>query len=962
MNDATEPLPDLATARIPRATYRVQLHAGMRFTDATAIVPYLDALGVSDFYASPCLQARSGSTHGYDVVDPGALNPEIGTEAEHAAFCAALAARAMGQLLDIVPNHMGVLEADNAWWLDVLECGPASVHAETFDIDWNPPAPELHDRVLVPVLGDHYGRVLEAGELALSFDADEGRFAVGYYGHRFPVDPQHYAEVLGAAGALPREGVAPMDGAEVESLVQAFARLPARDDAHAEARAARQRDKPALKRRLAGQVAQHAWLREHVERCLAHYRGRVGEPQSFDALDALVARQAWRLAYWRVAGDDVNYRRFFDIGTLAALRMDRPGVFDRTHALVLRWLREGKVQGLRIDHPDGLAYPQGYFERLQREHVRARRTGAPGAAWAADGGSPGDAGAPPRALYVVAEKILAEHEHLPPSWPVHGDTGYRFSNLVQGLFVDGRHEAAFDEIHAGITLRRESFDEVLDASKRLIMATSLAADLQILTSALVRIAVADRRTRDFTRNRLHAALLEVAAAFPVYRTYIGTDGPSEVDRRHVEWAVAAARRRSVGHDLNAIGYLRGVLLDEVPVADRALRRQFVKRWQQFTAPVMAKSMEDTAFYRFHRLASLNDVGGDPRRFGVSPAAFHAANATRCRFHPHGLLGSTTHDTKRSEDVRARLSVLSEVPHEWHAALQRWRALNRPRAERADTPVRPGDEFLLYQTLVGVWPLEPVDAAALGALRERVQAYMQKAVREAKEASSWIDPDAEYEAALARFVDQLLGVREPNPFLTDFEAFVAPLARAGCANSLALVAFKLTAPGVPDLYQGTEVWNFSLVDPDNRRPVDFAALQRLLQSLPAQPPPDVTDPRGKLHLTARVLDLRRRRPALFEHGDYRPLAAEGPAHEHVVAYARTHGEQACLVVGSRLPLARERAGLDWRGTRLAIPEGLPRRWRDVSTGATLDVAQPGGASSPDVGACLAGRPVAVLEAA
>jgi malto-oligosyltrehalose synthase/malto-oligosyltrehalose trehalohydrolase len=936
-------LPDLATAVIPRATYRVQLHAGMRFCDATRLVPYLDALGMSHLYASPVLKARAGSNHGYDVVDPRALNPEIGTDAEHAELCATLARRGMHVLQDIVPNHMGVLEADNAWWLDVLECGGASVHADTFDIDWRPPSPELRGRVLVPVLGDHYGRVLEAGELRLAFDATDGTFFVAYHGHRFPVDPRHYPDILTAAGELPREGVPTRDAMDVQSLVEAFARLPDRDDESATARATRQRDKPLLKRRLAQQHAQHAWLREHVARGLAAFEGRAGEPASFDALDTLIARQAWRLAYWMVAGDDVNYRRFFDINTLAALRADRPRVFEATHARVLQWLRDGRVQGLRVDHPDGLADPHGYLERLQRAHVRIRR----------------ERGEEPRALYLVVEKILAEHEHLPPDWPAHGDTGYRYSNLVQGLFVDAEHEAAFDAIHRSYAQRQRSFDDMLDDAKRLIMSTSLAADLQILTSALHRIAVADRRTRDYTRNRLRGALAELAAAFPVYRTYLGDHAPSEVDRGHLDWAAAAARRRAVGFEMSALEFVRHVLLHASEETDPVLRRlklRFVKRWQQFTAPVMAKAMEDTAFYRDHRLDALNDVGGDPRRFGVSVAAFHAANTTRWRFHPHAMLGTTTHDTKRSEDVRARLAVLSEMPQEWHAALERWRALNAPRAARAEVHVAPHDELLLYQTLVGVWPHEPVDAAALASLRERVQAYMRKAVREAKELSSWIDPNVAYEAALSQFIDQLLAQREPNPFLTDFEAFVAPLARFGCINSLNLVALKLTSPGVPDVYQGTEVWSFSLVDPDNRRAVDFEALRRMLEGLPQEVETDLTDPRAKLRLTSRLLALRRRWPLLFERGSYVPLAVEGPAAAHVVAYARAHEDTACVVVATRLPFARERAGMGWHGTRVVLPAGASSAWQDVTSGAPVVMAGP---SELDVAGVLARWPVAVL---
>jgi (1->4)-alpha-D-glucan 1-alpha-D-glucosylmutase len=732
---------------------------------------------------------------------------------------------------------------------------------------------------------------------------------------------------------------------EVQGLVEAFARLPTRDTDDAAARTTRQRDKPLLKRRLANAHAAHPWLREHVACCVAAHNGSANEPSTFAALDKLIGRQAWRLAYWMVASDDVNYRRFFDVNTLAALRMDKPHVFDATHRRVLQWLRDGQVHGLRIDHPDGLADPRAYLLRLQREHARLQR----------------ERGEAPRALYLVVEKILAEHEHLPADWPVHGDTGYRFSNLVQGLFVDARHGEDFDAIQRAFALRDESFDEMLDVAKRLVMSTSLAADLQILTGALHAIAVANRRTRDFTRNRLRLALLQLAAAFPVYRTYLGDHTPSDADRGHLEWAVAAARRHAVGYEVSAIDFVREVLLqapNETDPLQRRAKLRFVKRWQQFTAPVMAKAMEDTTFYRDHRLDALNDVGGDPRRFGISVAAFHAANATRLRFRPHALLGSTTHDTKRSEDVRARLAVLSEMPREWHAALDRWRALNAPRAARAEIHIAPHDELLLYQTLVGVWPLEPVGAEALAALRGRVQAYMLKAVREAKELTSWIVPDSAYEAALAQFVDQLLGVREPNPFLTDFEAFVAPLARLGCANSLNLVALKLTAPGVPDIYQGTETWVFSLVDPDNRRAVDFGALKGWLDALHRAPADDITHPARKVRLTARLLDLRRRHPLLFECGSYQPLAVDGPAQEHVVAYARAHGEHACVTVGSRLPLTLGRSGKGWRGTRVQLAPELGAAWRDVITGRRVWAE----ASVLDLGEVLGSEGVAVLESA
>jgi (1->4)-alpha-D-glucan 1-alpha-D-glucosylmutase len=955
---AADTLPALSTALIPRATYRIQFHAGMRFEEATRRVPYLQALGISHLYASPYLKARAGSTHGYDIVDHHSLNPEIGNDADHAALCHALAQHGMQQLLDIVPNHMGVLEADNAWWLDVLECGPASAHAHTFDIEWQAAVPELRGRVLLPVLGDHYGRVLEAGELKLAFDGDAGEFALRYYDHRLPIDPRRYPEILAAAGALPQQGVAPRDAMEVQSLFESFARLAPIDSTDEAACEARRRDKPLLKRRLAQQHALHGWLRDGIDAALAALNGRAGDAASFDALDALIGQQAWRLSYWLVAGDDINYRRFFDVNTLAALRMERPEVFEATHRAVLRWLAEGKLHGLRVDHPDGLCDPQQYLERLQAAYVAAQRA----------------AGREPRALYLAIEKILAEHEHLSADWPTHGDTGYRFSNVVHGVFVDGRNEAAFDALYEALTDRRERFGRQLYDAKRLIMTTSLAADLQILTLALHRIAAADRRTRDFTRNRLRAALIEVAAGFPVYRTYIGERGVSDVDRQHVEWAVAAARRSGAAWEVSAIGFVHDVLLGAPDEPDERLRRMkldFVARWQQFTSPVMAKSMEDTAFYRYHRLVCLNDVGGDPQRFGLSVSGFHAANASRGRFHPHAMLGTSTHDSKRSEDVRARLAVLSEMPGEWEAAVRRWSAINLQRALRSDAEIDANDEYLLYQTLVGVWPLEPVDAAALDGIRRRVQAYMQKALREGKEATSWINPNAEYEASIAQFIDLLLGVRDPNPFLTDFEAFVRPLSLLGCANSLNQVAFKLTVPGVPDIYQGCEEWNFSLVDPDNRRPVDFDRLAGDLEALQADWVDDgltesaldffadhQDDPRSKLLVTWRLLTLRREKPRLFECASYEALEAGGPPAHRLVAYARAEGNDVCVVIGSRLPRATQSEG-GWQDgiVRLA---GVPwTTWRDVLTGSYIEAREEDGASVVDVERAFATLPVAVL---
>ena len=943
-------LPPLDSALIPQSTYRLQFHAGFRFDDARALLPYLQELGVSHLYASPYLRARTGSNHGYDIVDHDALNPEIGDEDAHEALCAALKARGMHQLLDIVPNHMGVLQADNAWWLDVLENGPASAHAETFDIEWMPPTPELAGQVLLPVLGDQYGRVLEAGELQLDFDEQAGEFWIHYYDHRFPIDPQRYPQVFAAApppAALAQAGERLGDWQQLSSLIDAFGRLPARGDADAQSRAVRQRDRVVHKQRLAQLVAGMPGVREWIAECRRVLNGEPGRAESFDALDRLLRAQAYRLAYWRVAGDDVNYRRFFDINTLAGVRVEREAVFDATHRTIFRWVEEGKLAGLRVDHPDGLRDPQAYFVRLQQRHAQLRLAAQQ---------------AEPQALYVAVEKILAEHERLPADWPVHGGTGYRYANLVNGLFVDGHNEERFDRLYASFIGRRLVFDEVLHEAKHLIIDLSLAADLQLLTEALHRIAQGDRRTCDFTRNRLKAALAEMAACFPVYRTYVSERGVSDADRQHVEWACAAAKRRSLASEISVLDYLRDLLLGAPAEPDPARRQQmldFVARWQQFTAPVTAKATEDTAFYRYNRLVSLNEVGGDPRHFGVSVAAFHSANQHRARFTPHSLLGSSTHDSKRSEDLRARLDVLSEIPRAWREAINRWSELNRRSAVRMAPPSR-NDEYLLYQTLAGIWPLRPPDEAGLAGLRQRVQDYMLKAVREAKEHTSWVNPNAEYESGLAQFIDKALGQLDPNPFLTDLQAFVAALAPFGCANSLAMLTLKCTAPGVPDIYQGCEGWNFSLVDPDNRRAVDWARLrvqldelkalcgpagvlpQDVLQELHAQP----ADGRIKLYLSWRLLQLRRRHPRLFEGAPYHVLPASGAAASHAVAFARCHGDAWSLSLCGRLlhtlsSGAWPPSQLHWQDTRVTLGAAASQvgDWTDWLSGRRI-AAQPG----------------------
>ena len=949
------PLPALDSAPIPRATYRLQFNAGFGFADAQAAVPYLAALGISHLYASPILKARPGSSHGYDVIDPGQINPEIGDEAAFESLHQALVAHGMQMLLDIVPNHMGVLEADNPWWLDVLENGPAAVHARTFDIEWQPPQHELRGKLLLAVLGQPYGLALEAGEIVPVFEAARGQFVLHYTTHRFPIDPAHHAELLGLA-PLPDKAT-PEQTAQIDSLRAGFARLPDRNTDDPVQRATRQREGPALKQALAQLQTTIDWAAAWLDACAARLTGQAGHPDSFDRLDTLLQRQAYRLAFWRAAGDEINYRRFFDINGLAALRVEDPAVFDASHKLVLKWLQSGRIAGLRIDHPDGMADPEAYFRRLQQA-------------------------AGERAAYVVVEKILAEDEawpREPHAWPVHGDTGYRFSNQVNGLFVDGRNEAAFDALYAAGLDAPVHFDTELDAAKRSVMAVSLAADLRLLTELAHDIGLKQRHTRDLTRPGLKAAIVEFVAAFDVYRSYVSERGAGPQDRAHIEKAAAVARGRSRPSQLRYLDFIRQLLLQpfDDDAALRACQLRFVQRLQQFTAPVMAKAMEDTAFYRYHRLVSLNDVGGDPRRFGISVAAFHAANAARLRDMPHTLLGSSTHDSKRSEDVRTRLDVLSEMPQRWEETALHWRQLARTqwRIGGLDSLMSPNDEVLLFQTLLGVWPPALSDEQALAVLRERVAAYMLKAVREAKQASNWLDGNDDYELTLQRSVEVLLARLEPNPFLSDLRRFVGELAPFGCVNSLALVACKLTSPGVPDIYQGNEDWSSALVDPDNRRAVDFNSLRdklgvaaRLAEGgRAAHTLRRMHLPSGlhKLFVTWRLLRWRREAEALFRGGGYMPLEVSGEQAEHVVAFARSSGTGCSITVVPRLGWLASGGDIDllldggcWRDTRVLLPEPLAARsWLDVITANPV----PASGAALRVADLLQQLPVAVLRA-
>jgi (1->4)-alpha-D-glucan 1-alpha-D-glucosylmutase len=938
-------------AVIPRATYRVQLNGSFTFAQATAIIPYLAALGVSHVYCSPYLRARPGSMHGYDIIDHNSLNPEIGTRADFERFVATLRAHGMGHVLDMVPNHMGVMGADNGWWLDVLENGRASAYARYFDIQWRPAATDLADRVLLPVLGEHYGAVLERGEITLRFDGESGTFSAHYYDHRFPIDPQHYADLLAGAHAQLESGDASAD--QLGSLAAAFRNLPDRSEADGQRMNERRRDKELHKQRLAALARSSEAVRNAVERMLRTYNGKPGSRASFEALHRLLDQQAYRLAFWRAASDEINYRRFFDINDLAALRMEEDGVFDATHRMVMNLVVDGKVDALRIDHPDGLYDPAKYFRELQERY--AALAGGVLARDATDH--------PPRGLYVVAEKIAAPHEHLPTDWAVYGTTGYRFASVVNGLFVDGRAEREFDRIYEGYAAEAADYEDIVYEGKRIIMRGPLASPLTMLATELLRIAHSDIRTRDYTLNGLRQALLEIVACFPVYRTYI-IHSASEQDRRYIDWAVAHARRRTHTGDLTVFDFVRRAMLAEAPEdADAKTKSSilaFAMKVQQFTAPVAAKGVEDTAFYRYNRLVSLNEVGGEPRDFGMAVSAFHGASADRAHVWPLTMLATSTHDNKRSEDVRARIDVLSEMPAEWRLMLRRWTRMNRNRKREVGGALVPtgNEEYFLYQTLLGSLPPGEIDEDTLAQYRERITAYMVKAVREAKVHSSWISVDTEYEDALVAFVGQLLGRVHGNLFLEDLRRQARSMSWFGALNSLSMTLIKLSSPGVPDIYQGTELIDLSLVDPDNRRPVDYAERNRLLEGFRALAQREdaatkvrelaraAEDGRAKLWTVWRALGLRREQPDLFEQGNYQPLQASGLRSEHVVAYARCHGGAAAVAIAGRM----------WAklgGAAGTLPLG-PAFWGDTSVDLSALHAI---GSAVNV---LTGKPVRILD--
>ena len=905
----------------PRALYRLQFRKEFGFKDAARVAPYLARLGVSHVYASPWLKARLGSSHGYDIVDYHALNPELGSREDFDAMTAAFRANGLGQILDFVPNHMGVGGADNPLWLDVLEWGPDSAYAGWFDIEWRSDRDYLRDKLLVPFLGDQYGVELYAGKLRLKFDAQEGSFAVwAYDSHKLPICPLHYGRILG--DALP----------ELESLGDSFASLP--DWKPQVARRALE-----LKAALADLARQREDVRNEIDSAFERFHGTPEQPDSWRALDALIHDQFWRAADYRVAADDINYRRFFNVNGLAGMRMELPDVFEHAHSLVFQLIVDDAVDGLRIDHVDGLLNPKEYLCRLRSSAVASEP------------------------IYVVVEKILAHHESLREDWPVDGTTGYEFANQVLGLLIDPQGEEAFTSFYADWTGERQSFREIVRESKLRIMRNEMASELDVLAREAARVARENPRTADFTHNVLRRAIREVVASFPVYRTYVDSESvATKEDRRDLDWAVKQARANENYLDPSVFDFVQSLFSGGLVAQGRSgFSRHAVLRCamklQQFSGPVMAKGLEDTAFYRYNRFIALNEVGGDPEQFGVTIASFHHANAQRAKRWPHSMITTSTHDTKRGEDTRARLAVLSEMPQEWAAQVETWSRILRARRGEIGVGAPPdrNDEYMFYQLLVGSWPVELEKITYI----ERLKGAMTKSLREAKVHSTWQSPDCAYEDAVLSFIDDVAEEQKSDAFFSAFLPFQEKVARLGVQNSLVQLTLKLTAPGVPDVYQGSELWDLSMVDPDNRRPVDYERRVQVGEQIENKPAGDLLrdwrDGAIKMLVTAKLLRLRAAYADLFANGKYEPILAAGSKAECVCAFERHDGEQSVAVLTARYPARRE-AEPGWFDTKIPIPSRLQgKKLRDVLTGNEIQEDD----CQIDAGQAFRELPVAVI---
>jgi (1->4)-alpha-D-glucan 1-alpha-D-glucosylmutase len=951
-------------SHIPVSTYRLQLSGDFTFSQAAELADYLHELGIGDCYVSPFLTAKPGSVHGYDVTNHGTLNPEIGSREDFNRFSERLKQLGMGMIADVVPNHMCIEHPSNGWWWDVLENGPSSPFARFFDIDWKPPKQDLANKVLLPILGDQYGRVLEDQQITVMYD---NGFVADVGNKKLPLSARSWAVVLQPALIELKEklGDASEHVLELESILTALSHLPGNDEKDEARIHERQREKEIVRKRLAALLDASVDAREAIENSRRQLNGTKGVPRSFDRLENLLSQQSYRLSFWGVAAAEINYRRFFDVNELAAIRVEDPDVFAAVHTLLFDLIKERDIAGLRVDHPDGLFDPAEYFRRLQAGCMTAQCSEAP--------------------FFIVSEKILVGNEQLHSDWEVEGTTGYDFLGSLNGLFVDRGRRRAFHRLYAAFTGSSPPYEELIYESKKLLLQTAMSSELNVLSGKLDRISEQHRWSRDFTQESLHHVLSETIASFPIYRTYIAgdTSRPDPEDERHIRFAISRAKRRNRSTNESIFDFIQSVLLledpDGIDDAQRAERRLFVMRFQQFTGPVMAKGVEDTAFYRYFPLASLNEVGGDAQQFGVAPAAFHSRNLKQLTLWPNTLLATSTHDSKRSEDVRARINVLSEIPSEWYRAIRLWSGLNlrhKVSVAGADAPSA-REEYLFYQTLIGIWPMKDPGPQEREELAARLRTYMRKALREAKIHSSWISPQTAYEDAVEGFVRATLERSADNRFLTEFAAFAGAIVQAAIWNSLSQTLLKICSPGIPDFYQGSELWDFSLVDPDNRRPVDYSLRRRLLNqlhtleaqgaaSLLKQLTQEPADGAIKLYVTSRALQFRKANHDLFARGAYIHLRAAGERQNHAIAFARAHEGRTAIAVAGRFFMAlgadkRPPVGEEaWGDSVLQLRKDSGGAFRDVFTGRIVEVEKRNGKYTLPLAGVFTHLPVALLE--
>jgi (1->4)-alpha-D-glucan 1-alpha-D-glucosylmutase len=917
------------------ATYRLQFNKDFTFQAATNLLDYLFDLGVTHVYASPIFRSRPGSPHGYDVIDPTRLNPEIGTEVDFSLFQEGLRKRGMGLVLDVVPNHMSA-SSENAWWMDVLENGPASAYASYFDIDWHPPSRNLDGKILLPVLGKPFGELLEEQELKVVFL--EGRLFVQYFESLFPLAPKSYARVVGRGIAKLKENLGEDSPIyqEYSGIVAAMVSLTTPEPGWPGAIGEKRPQFEALRERLKQAVAANKDVQKFFEANLADFAGRRKQPSSFALLERLLAEQFYVLTYWQNVNEEINYRRFFTITDLVGMRVEDPLVFDATHTLVKRLAEQPVIDALRIDHIDGLRDPLAYLNRLKEQLIVPPQT------------------VDAKQVSVFVEKILARKEKLPPDWPAAGTTGYEFLNALNSFFIDPRGTRRIEDIYFGFIGKKPVYEDLLYQKKKLVMATLLGVEMRSLGHQLSLLANSDRYARDLSRTDLTQALVETTAYLPMYRTYIRNLEISSRDRSVIEQAILEAQERKFYLKAANFDFVRDVLLlrnrPHLLPEQREARISFVMRWQQFTGPIMAKAFEDTFLYVYNPLISLNDVGGDPRPSSAASADFPAFVKTRAKRWPDSLNATTTHDTKRSEDVRARINVLSEIPKDWKLHLDRWARLNVKHARNVKGERVPdrNDEVFMYQTLLGAWPLENDNCAQFVT---RLQDYAIKATREAMVHTRWTVPNHAHENGVKSFVASILKCGKDNRFLHDFTAFQERIAYYGMLNGLSQTLLKIFSPGIPDFYQGSELWDLRLVDPDNRRPVNFSNRNAMLESirdahasggalsLANELVKNWRDGRIKLYLIWKALNFRREHPGLFDRGDFESVEVVGARKRNVAAFSRRYRRERALVIVPRWLAGADHSADEngfWGSTSIRLTGSLPEHWTNVLTDEEVNV--------------------------